>query len=99
MTTRSTDILMQNRVIIWIAIATGFILLLPLVAMQFTDEVVWTLSDFAIAGVLLFGTGLTFVLAARKTRKYRVVIGIVLAAALLWLWVELAVGLFTNWGS
>jgi hypothetical protein len=99
MKTKNSDIIMQNKVIIWIALATGLILLAPLLAMQFTEEVAWTLSDFVIAGVLLFGTGLMFVLAARKTRKYRAVIGIVLAAALFYVWAELAVGIFTNWGS
>jgi hypothetical protein len=99
MKTKNTDIIMQNKVIIWIALATGLILLVPLLAMQFTEEMAWTLSDFVIAGALLFGTGLMFVLAARKTRKYRVVIGIVLAAALFYVWAELAVGIFTNLGS
>jgi hypothetical protein len=99
METRNADIFMQNKVIIWIALATGLILLVPLLAMQFTDEVAWTLSDFVTAGALLFGTGLTFVLAARKTRKYRAVIGIALAAALIYVWAELAVGVFTTWGS
>ncbi len=41
-----------------VALATAFILLLPLVAMQITDEVDWGLADFAFAGVLLGGTGL-----------------------------------------
>src|SRR5688572_19019351 len=99
MKTKSNDIIMQNKVFIWIALATGLILLIPLIAMQFTGEVAWTLSDFVIAGALLFGTGLMFVLAARKTRKHRVAIGIVLAAALLLIRIELAVGIFTTWGS
>jgi hypothetical protein len=99
MKTKSNDIIMQNKVIIWIALATGLILLIPLIAMQFTGEVAWTLSDFVIAGALLFGTGLMFVLTARKTRKYRAVIGIAFAAALLYLWAELAIGIFTTWGS
>ncbi len=97
--TNNSDIIMQNKVFVWITLATSFILLIPFIAMQFTGEVVWTLSDFVIAGALLFGTGLIFVLAARKTRKYRVVIGLVLAAMLLYVWAELAVGIFTNWGS
>ena len=68
-----------------VALATGLILLIPLIAMQFTDQVAWSLSDFLIAGALLLSTGLTFVLAARKWLKYRAAIGIALAAALLWL--------------
>ncbi len=35
-----TVMIMQNKSIIRIALATAFILLLPLLAMQFTDEVV-----------------------------------------------------------
>jgi hypothetical protein len=49
-----------------VALATAFILLLPLVAMQITDEVDWSLADFAFAGALLGGTGLLLELAARK---------------------------------
>ena len=41
-----------------VALATALILLLPLVAMQITDEVDWGLADFAFAGALLGGTGL-----------------------------------------
>lgn len=98
--TKSNDIIMQNKVFLWIALATGLILLIPLLAMQFTGEVNWTLLDFATAGVLLSGIGSMFVLAARKVdKKYRVAIGIAFAAALLYLWAELAVGIFTTWGS
>jgi hypothetical protein len=49
-----------------VALATALILLLPLVAMQITDEVDWSLADFVVAGVLLGGTGLLLELAARK---------------------------------
>ncbi|MBS4035856.1 MAG: hypothetical protein KGZ85_15435 [Ignavibacterium sp.] len=94
-----SDIFTQNRIFIWIAIATAFILLIPFTAMQFSSEVVWTLSDFIIAGVLLFGTGALFVLTARRIRKYRFAIGILFLTALLYVWAELAVGIFTNVGS
>ena len=57
---------MQYKNLVRIAFATVFILLLPLLAMQFTDEVVWDLADFAIAGVLLFGAGLMYELVAMK---------------------------------
>ncbi len=89
------NIIMRNKNIIRIALATAFILLLPLLAMQITDEVVWDLTDFAVAGALLFGTGLTFELVARKMGSiaHRVAVGVALAAALLLVWVNLSVGL------
>jgi hypothetical protein len=49
-----------------VALATAFILLVPLVAMQITDEVDWGLADFVFAGALLAGTGLLLELAVRK---------------------------------
>ncbi len=96
MKAKSTNSSMQNKNIIHIALGTALILLVPLLAMQFTDEVAWDLTDFAIIGTLLFGTGLAYELATRKVSniKYRVAVGIVLAAALLLVWIELAVGLF-----
>jgi hypothetical protein len=85
---------MKNKNILLIALAVAFILLLPLVAMQFSDEVTWTLFDFAVAGALLFGTGLAYELIARKSgiSAYRAAVGAALAAALLLIWINLAVG-------
>ena len=40
------------RVVPWVIAA--LILLLPLVAMQFTDEVAWDETDFAVMGAMLF---------------------------------------------
>ncbi len=93
-----TVIVMQNKSIIRIALVTAFILLLPLLAMQFTDEVVWDLADFAVAGVLLFGASLTYELIARKAGNiaYRVGVGVAVAAALLLVWLNLAVGIIGN---
>jgi hypothetical protein len=100
MESNNTDLIMQNRVFLWIALVTGLILLVPLMAMQFTSEVNWTVSDFVVMGTLLFGTGFIFVQVARVTpRKYWVLLGTAFVIAILWLWVELAVGLFTDWGS
>ena len=81
--------------IIRIALATALLLLIPLVAMQFTQEVVWTLSDFVFAGALLFGAGLTFVLIARlgDNTTYRVAAGVAVAAGLMLVWANMAVGL------
>ena len=91
--------MLMHKHISYIALGTALILLVPLAAMQFTDEVRWTLSDFAIMGVLLFGTGLIFDLAMRKFPKHRVLAGAVVVAGFLYIWAELAVGIFTNLGS
>ena len=99
METNKTDIVAHNKVFFWIALATGFVLLLPLLAMQFTDEVAWTLLDFVTAGTLVFGAGLVLVLTARTMPKYRAITGIAVMVALIYVWAELAVGIFTTWGS
>ncbi len=85
---------MRNKNLMGIVLVTAFILLIPLVAMQFTDEVVWDLADFIVAGFLLFGTGLAYELVARKggTMAYRTAVGLALAAALILVWMNLAVG-------
>lgn len=82
------------RSVIRIVLAVAFILSLPLLAMQFTDEVVWSLADFVVAGALLVGTGLMYLLATRTTADgtYRAGFGLALATALLLVWVNLAVG-------
>jgi len=94
------DLSSQKPVFLRIALATGLILLVPLVAMQFTAEVNWNWKDFTAAAVLLFTTGSLFVLIARRLpRRRRLVAGAVFAAALLYIWGELAVGVFTTLGS
>ena len=89
---RMTFITMQKKNIIRIALATAFLLLILLLAMQFTDEVVWDLTDFAVGGALLFGAGLTYELVARKARNtaHRVAIGLAVATALTFVWMLLA---------
>ena len=101
MKTTNTDILSRNRVFLLLAIATGLVLLAPLAAMQFTDDVAWTLTDFITFGGLLFSSGLVFVLAARMTQdiRRRLLIAVIVGGAFLYVWAELAVGIFTNWGS
>ena len=73
-----------------------FLLLIPLVAMQFTDEVNWSPFDFLVMGILLLGTGLMTELVLRKVKKPAprlVFCGFVLLAFFL-IWAELAVGIF-----
>ncbi|MCS7017531.1 MAG: hypothetical protein NZM34_00325 [Bernardetiaceae bacterium] len=86
----------SNKRLIGILLGVATLLLLPFVAMQFSHEVKWTLSDFMVAGILLLSAGLTLELILRKvkTRTARVIACIVLFLSLVLIWAELAVGIF-----
>ena len=86
----------ENKRLVGIVLTVALLLLIPFIAMQFTDEVDWSPFDFVIAGVLLLGTGLMCELVMRKVKKieHRIVICVALMAALFLVWVELAVGIF-----
>lgn len=87
---------MKNTRLLLMLIAAGSLLLVPAVAMRFTSAVQWTLGDFLVAGVLLFGTVLVIELALRKVTGKVARIACCAAAliALLAIWSELAVGVF-----
>jgi hypothetical protein len=76
-------------------VIAALILLLPLVAMQFTDEVVWDETDFAVIGVMLFGACSAYEMAARMTGNiaYRAAVGVAVVAAFILIWINLAVGI------
>jgi hypothetical protein len=96
----ANDVIQQNRVFAWIAVATGALLLVPLAAMQVTTAVNWDAADFIVMGLLVFGTASLFVLAARRApRERRTLIGGLFVIAFLYVWAELAVGVFTTLGS
>ncbi|TYA58276.1 hypothetical protein [Formosa maritima] len=86
----------QDKRLASILIFSSFILLIPLIAMHFSAEVNWSIFDFIIAGILLFGTGLVMELVLRKvkTKKNRVLLTITIIILLLITWIELAVGIF-----
>ena len=88
--------MMQKNRLLIISFISVMLLLIPLTAMQFTNEVNWTLFDFVIAGALLFITGLLCELAIRKIKnpKYRIAAFTAILAVLLLIWAELAVGIF-----
>jgi hypothetical protein len=77
------------RSVVGVALATAFILLIPLLAAP-----AWTLFDFVFAGALIFGTGLTYVLVGWKAGNiaYRFAVGVALAAAFILVWLTGAVG-------
>ncbi len=82
----------KYRSVVGVALATIFILLLPLLTAP-----AWTLADFVFAGALIFGAGLTFtyVLAAKKAGNiaYRAAVGVAIAAAFILVWLTGAVGI------
>jgi hypothetical protein len=89
-------VLTKNKRLSAILLTVVLLLLVPLVAMQFTSEVDWSVFDFAVAAVLLFGTGLLceFVMRRVKTMKTRIIICAFILLALFLIWAELAVGIF-----
>ncbi len=88
--------IMQNKRLIGILLTVALLLLIPLIAMQFTDEVNWSLFDFVVMGVLLLGTGLMCELVMRKVKNigHRLAICGTILIALFLIWAELAVGIF-----
>jgi hypothetical protein len=81
------------RIAIWGMAAS--LLLLPLAAMQLTDDVKWSGSDFIVWGAMLFAACGTYELAARMTADifYRAAAGVAVLAAFLLVWINLAVGI------
>ena len=73
----------------------GTLLAIPALAMQVTDEVNWSVGDFAFAGVMIIGTGLLYegVTKLSDNLFYRTGAVVALAAAFLLIWVNLAVGI------
>lgn len=83
-----------------LTLTTAALLMIPLIAMQFTTEVDWTSSDFVFAGLLLFGTGSTYILVTRilgarfdGSTMYRIAVGFALFTGLFLVWSNLAVGI------
>lgn len=75
--------------------AAAMLLLLPLLAMQFTEEVRWDAADFALFGAMLLIAGGAFELVVRATRRkrYRIAWGLSIAVVFVLLWLDAAVGI------
>ncbi len=86
---------MQTKRLEAILLTVALLLLVPFIAMQFTDEVNWSLFDFVAAGILLLTTGLLCELVLRKVKKieHRIILCLVILGVLFLIWVELAVGI------
>tara|TARA_R110000744_G_scaffold40308_1_gene91466 strand:+ start:1215 stop:1499 length:285 start_codon:yes stop_codon:yes gene_type:complete len=87
---------MQNKRHIRIVLISLVILLIPFIAMQFTNEVQWTVADFIIAAGLLIGAGLAIEMVTRKIKNktYKLILLVAILMIVMLIWIELAVGLF-----
>ena len=72
------------------------LLLIPLIAMHYSDEVHWTLIDFAIMGVLLLVAGMWTQRVVKRVNSFprRATYIILVILLFLLVWAELAVGIF-----
>lgn len=82
----------------YILLTTAVILSIPAIAMLFTNQVQWSLLDFILAAVLIFGTGLVISIISRKVQKKRLrwVLVMLVMVLLAIVWIELAVGIFNS---
>ncbi|HVX47911.1 MAG TPA: hypothetical protein VHA05_00950 [Candidatus Saccharimonadales bacterium] len=73
--------------------AICLLLLVPLVAMQFTDQVNWTALDFMVAGILLLSAGIAYEVLARwaHNSRQKAIVGISVLVVLAVIWAQLAV--------
>lgn len=98
MASNPTDPRTSRRAIPWRLLGwatAAALLLVPLIAMRFTREVNWTLSDFIFAGVMFGLVGGTLELAFRKSgdRFYRGGVALAVATSFLLVWINGAVGI------
>lgn len=92
-----TDLMNSSKIRVLLLIGSSFLLLMiPLVAMQFSKEVNWTIFDFLAAGFLLIGVSFSIELIFRliNSKRKRLILLFTTLIFLLMIWIELAVGIF-----
>jgi hypothetical protein len=102
---------MQTKNYLRWVLVTAVILAMPLLAMVLnigvpdpgsgTEGVNWGPMDFAIIGVLVLGSGLLYEYASTRAGNlaHKAAVGIAVAAGLLLIWVNLAVGMIGDEGN
>ncbi len=85
-----------SKRILSIVIAIGVLLSIPLIAMQFTNQVNWDLADFVVAAglLLIFGFVIEVIFQKVKKMNHRILFVFALLTVLILIWMELAVGVF-----
>ena len=96
MATNKNDLINNNSAFAWVVLGTAAVLSVPAAAMLFKWEGWdWGPLDFIIMGTLVFVFGTLYVLTARVvSRQYRILVAAAHLIAFLYIWAELAVGVF-----
>jgi len=70
--------------------------MIPLMAMQFTDDVNWSIFDFVVMGFLLlfFSLGIDITMKKVKNQNVKILYVVLTILIFLLIWAELAVGIF-----
>ena len=70
--------------------------MIPLLAMQFTDDVNWSIFDFVVMGFLLlfFSLGIDITMKKVKNQNVKILCVVLTILIFLLIWAELAVGIF-----
>jgi hypothetical protein len=76
-------------------IIAALLLLLPMAAMHFTDEMKWDETDFLVFGAMLLAACGAYELATMMTGNtaYRAAVGVAAVASIILIWMNLAVGI------
>ncbi|MHA7608437.1 hypothetical protein ACV0BM_006230 [Elizabethkingia meningoseptica] len=74
----------------------ALLLAIPFIGMQLSKEIIWSLTDFIIAGFLLFATAFSIDIIMRKVKikAYQFLCIAFILIVLFLVWAELAVGIF-----
>ncbi len=69
--------------------------MIPFIGMYVNDQIIWSLNDFVLAGILLCGVGFAYigvqrVVHPRLHMRFAIIVGI----GVFLCWLELAVGVF-----
>ena len=70
--------------------------MIPLLAMQFTEDVNWSIYDFVVMGFLLlfFSLGIDVTMKTVKNENIKILYVVLTILIFLLIWAELAVGIF-----
>lgn len=88
----------NNKTLLYVPI---LILVVPLLGMQLSSDMQWSLFDFVVVGALLYSAiGLYFLISQKlKTNIQKFTVAAAILLTVIFIWAELAVGVFTKLGN